>query len=1128
MKSSPRLTESLVLATLFLLFGGPPLAEGQALNLAVAENSPLNAERVLLEQPAHLSITDANLATALSLLHMSAGVPIVFSETFIPERARVSCECESMTVGEALDRLLAETNLQYAELRSQVLIEPRETLESLEPAARLVHLAAAPLQNANLRTISSLRNGATVKQQGTVTGRVTAARTGRPLSGVQVFVDGTTIGSLTDGGGEYRLTNVPAGDVVIRAQMIGYSTGEQNVSVSAGETVTANLELREEAVGLDAIVVTGAGREARVREMGTSVGRIGAAEFENAPVRNPEDILMGREPGVTVQLRSGQPGSMGHITLRGATSVSGTRNQPLIYVDGIRLYSHGLRGAQNARQGVHPLQSIAAQDIDRIEIVRGAAAATLYGSEAAAGVIQVFTKQGASGAPRWDVEIGTGVNNIGHVGPASDPTALYTRCSGEMTALSRATWEPVTMFDPTCPAGGSWLESGALWDVNASVQGGVDDFRYFVSGRHGHEEGIVGDGYADNSNFRGNFSFGVTDNLNLSFQSAYSTGTVRWIPDGDRGSGFFNNVMGGPTTHFQDSAECSALGIEVDHCLVNNRILSHQTSHQWTDHFTLGGTVRWDPSRAFDHRFTVGYDFLESLGQEIIEFGFHRPARRLGRLINYDQNRATLSADYVGSWTHDNVFGRDIGSAFSWGFQVVETQSHDYRSQADDFAGPGLATMADAASTVVTVDDQIRVVNPGIFLQEMLSFNDRLFITLGARIDGHSAFGRDFGFQTYPKVGVSYVVSDHDFWPSHMVESFRLRGALGDAGQAPGAFDATRMWSTLPGPGGQAGFTPDVLGNPDLGPERTREMEGGFEAAALDGRISLGLNVYQQDTHDALVGVQPIPSQGFLSRQLENLGHIRNRGFEVQLDGELLRLPQANWSARAHYSQNRSEAIDLGGEVAMSSQLQQIREGHPVPSFFGPRLLNPGELADPIYSDEDEYLGTPWPVHNVGIGTTLMLGQRVTFDAQGEFQGGHHVYNSTGYNMAWDGTWQPCFDTQMALAAGDQNALGNVTARDRVRCAISGAVRDPRQWLEPADFFKLRVASISYRVPERWLRGVQGATVTLSGRNFLTITDYTGLAVEANQGAGPNVMTRRDHMQIPPYRTFRLSVRTTF
>jgi TonB-dependent starch-binding outer membrane protein SusC len=1099
---------------------------GQDRNVALARSAaPGENGASLLDRTAGLDVKGVTLSSALTRLSYTTGIALAFSPSLLPSNLLVDCACRAATIRHALDRILDGTGLRYTIVGDQVVVErPRPEAPSIptmpiDRAVPILALETAPVEHALLTEVALT---------GMVVGRITDAQTFEPLAGTQVAITALGIGTLTSSAGRFTLTGVPAGTHTVSVLRIGYRAVEETVQVVAGGTAQVDISLRPEALQLDALVVTGTGREVRTREMGTAIGQVRRADFQNAPVRNPEEILMGRQPGVTVQLRSGQPGAMGHITLRGATSISATRNQPLIYVDGVRLYSHGISGAQNARQGVHALQSVAAADIERIEIVRGAAAATLYGSEAAAGVIQVFTKQGAAGAPVWEVSVGTGINTLGRVGAKSDPTNLYLRCGEPTTALARGSWTPITMFDPTCPESGSWVEPGTTWNMDASVRGGSQDFRYYVSARRSHEEGVVKPGFAENTGVRGNFEFGVTDKLTMSFNSAYSTGTIRWMPDGDRGSGFFNNLMGAATSSFQDPAVCADLGVSVDHCVVHGRLLSHQVSHQWTDHFTLGGTARWEPSTNLQHRLTLGYDYIESLGQEIILFGFHRPERRLGRLINDDHNRITLTADYVGSWTRDGLFGRDIGSAFSWGVQLVETKSQDYGSQADDFAGPGLVTMADAASARVSTDDQMRVVNPGIFLQEALSFNDRLFVTLGARLDGHSAFGREFGFQMYPKLGASYVISDHDFWPEHLVQTFRLRGALGEAGQAPGAFDATRMWATLPGPGGQAGFTPAVLGNPDLGPERTREFELGFEGTTLQDRFSLDVTVYRQDTYDALVGVQPIPSQGFLSRQLENIGHIRNQGYEVQATADLVQRRNVLWSARAHISRNDSEAIDLGGEIALSSLLQQIREGAPVPAFFGPRMLNPDEFAAPVYSEEHEYLGSPWPVRTIGLGTSLTLGQRLTLDAQGEFQGGHLMFNSSGYAISWNGAWQPCFDTQMALASNNQAALSNVTARERARCAVTSGTRDQYSWLEPADFFKLRVASLTYEVPSRFLRGVDRASVTLSGRNLLTVTDYTGLSVEANVGSGPNVMTRRDHLQIPPYRTFQLAVRTTF
>src|SRR6185312_9870735 len=190
--------------------------------------------------------------------------------------------------------------------------------------------------------------------------------------------------------------------------------------------------------------------------------------------------------------------------------------------------------------------------------------------------------------------------------------------------------------------------------------------------------------------------------------------------------------------------------------------------------------------------------------------------------------------------------------------------------------------------TVDAVDEE-RVINAGFFGQEMVSWRDRLFVTAGMRVDGNSAFGTSFGLQTYPKLSASYAISDEDFW-KHVkgVESLKLRAAMGESGKAPGAFDAVRTWDPVAAENGQPAFTPAQVGNPDLGPERTREWEAGFDASALDGRLGLVYTYYDQHTFGALIPVQQDPSNGFAGSQLINAGQLFNHGNEVTLTAELV------------------------------------------------------------------------------------------------------------------------------------------------------------------------------------------------------------------------------------------------
>jgi outer membrane receptor protein involved in Fe transport len=418
------------------------------------------------------------------------------------------------------------------------------------------------------------------------------------------------------------------------------------------------------------------------------------------------------------------------------------------------------------------------------------------------------------------------------------------------------------------------------------------------------------------------------------------------------------------------------------------------------------------------------------------------------------------------------------------------------------------------------------VVNAGLFAQEQISWRDRAFVTLGVRVDGNSAFGEDFGLQTYPKIGLAYVLSDHSFWPQ-AIETFKLRTAIGESGKAPGAFDAVRTWSPIAGDEAKPGFTPSQLGNSDLGPERTREFEVGFEASALAGRFGLDVTYFNTTTSDALINVRFPPSEGFLNTQLQNVGEVNNKGLELKLDAGIIRSEKIDWRGRVNYTQIDGKAVDLGDEPLISiGTFTEVREGHPVPSVFAPRLDNPNAKADPVFDLENEFYGPTFPDKITGIGTTLTLWGKVMFDALGEFQYGGYNINYVGYQNANRGVWRPCYAAQKKLAAvirgTDPSAANDLTALERARCAIDRTVQNAAWFIEPTDFFRLRYVTLSYQIPQRWLPGTSGGSVTLSGRNLWLSTDYSGLDPESSDQSD-NEFARREYYQLPQLRSFALS-----
>jgi len=397
----------------------------------------------------------------------------------------------------------------------------------LAKAMRHVTRAISPL----VVLLAFTAGGLAAQNTGTVQGRVTEASTGAPIIGAQVSLIGTDLGSLTNNDGRYSIENAPAGQQTVRVEFLGYGVRQQVVTVRADGTTTHDVQLRTEVISLEAVVVTGTAGRARRREIGNTVSQIDARQIELAAVSDVGDVLQGRAVGLTIMDNTGQVGAGSSIRLRGNNSIN-MSNNPLIYVDGVRLEKAATTSDGEVGQSPIPLDVLNPSDIERVEVIKGPAATTLYGTEASSGVIQIFTKRGAAGSPVWTASIDQGFHRMPHIGPAKDvnPTGLNLNdCSNE----------------PGCPSTGSWFRDGHIQRYNLSVRGGNETVNYFASGRWGRQQGVVDPQGLDEYNVRANLQFRPRQNLQISFNNLYSRRNIQWIPDGNNADGFLLNVLRG-------------------------------------------------------------------------------------------------------------------------------------------------------------------------------------------------------------------------------------------------------------------------------------------------------------------------------------------------------------------------------------------------------------------------------------------------------------------------------------------------------------------------------------------------------------------------------------------------------
>jgi len=966
------------------------------------------------------------------------------------------------------------------------------------------------------------------QQTGTVTGNVNDAQSGAILPSVQVYLVGSGLGTLTNNNGRYLIVNVPAGSYTLRAERLGYATQDMQIEVTGGGTVTQDFSLESEALGLDEIVVTGTAGAARRREVGNTISQVDVADLPDNPT-NVDGLLQARIPGMSVMQTSGNAGGGAKIRLRGNVSVAQS-NQPLIYIDGVRMRSDAFHKnvpptgypGRSGNDVASPLNNINPDDIARIEVIKGAAATTLYGTEAAAGVIQIFTKRGHQGQARWNASIEQGFQRLQKFGV--DPGL---RPSSEAAETSAGGTSDYVFINP-------WLRDAYQQKYSLSVSGGGDALQYFVSGSYSDDEGVLPNDQQTTSTVRGNFTFSPLENLQLQWNTSYTNDEFFNTAAGNNAHGLTLNVFRRDANYRGSEAR-----EDIDPLL-------GQTISTQIDHLITGGTATWTPRTNFTNRLSIGYDLAQQNNRNLRPFGF--ALAQNGILSDGRSEFETLTFDYVGTLSFDLT--GSIGSALSFGGQSVTTETQQTVAYGEDFPGPGDPTVT-TAGTKLGFELRERVVNAGFFAQNVFDISDKYFITVGGRVDGNSAFGEDFGLQFYPKVSGSWVVSDESFW-SMDGSQLKLRAAWGESGRAPGAFDAVQTYDGV-GWGGVPAFFPRVLGNADLGPERTAEWEMGFDGSFLDNRLSLDFTYYNQTTSEALFAVRQAPSTGFIdvnggNSQLENVGEINNQGIEIAANYQVIQGREWSWDIGTSISTNQSEA-GLPEEVANISVGGNgwIIDGEPVPVIRGFKVMNPDAIADPDIQPDQIY-GPNAPTQIIGVHSSLTMPGGILLSVRGEYQGGHYVtqgvaINAIGRSVIWPGCYEAYAIAGTDVSQGPLSATDpgydQLTASQRARCNPNLA--EGEFWAEPADFFKLRQVTLQFPVPEAWIPGTAGANLTLSGQNLWRWTndEWTHYDPEMGGNSDNNAISRdgvsngdflvtsiSEHIPVPA--TFTVALRVNF
>ena len=969
-------------------------------------------------------------------------------------------------------------------------------------------------------------------QGGTITGQVTDGNTRQGIAGTVVQIEGTSLGANTGQDGRYRISNVPAGRHTIIARRIGYVPARQSLTISGGLSTTVDFLLQATATSLDQVVITGTAGEQSRREIGNAVSTISAAdELSKSAAPNLSSLLNARASGVSIAQTTGRLGSGPSIQIRGVSSI-GLNNNPLIYIDGVRVNNQtgggptgsGF-GSQNS-QVAGRLNDISPEEIETIEIIKGPAAATIYGTEAANGVIQIITRKGSGAKPQFTLQIQDGSiyfrDAAGRV-----PTNYIKDATGTVVAYNGVTAEK--------DLGTPIFKTGQSRQYNLGLSGSSGLARYALSTNYENDLGIE-----PNNTLRRVSAHG---NLNLALNPTLDVGTSLNFVQANNHLGTdvgLSAMLGATLAHPLLFAKPGAAGFYP-----NVPPQYTQTLYDNSDginRFTGSVTMSHRPLSWFSQRAIVGIDYtgedaraLEKFAPaDLAPFALSAPAGQITQTLN---GTTLASADYSGTAKFNLTSA--VTSSSSVGGQFYRTEASQSVLGGMNFPGPGVNLVSATAVPLATTQTQVTNTTIGGYGQQEFSLNNRFFLTGALRIDNNSAFGEKFKLITYPKVSASWVVNEEPFWHARFINTLKLRAAYGESGRAPAAFTALRTYTPVQGPGGTNAFTAGSYGNLNLKPERGKEIEAGFESQMFN-RLSVDFTYYNKHTFDEIVAQPIAPSSGFFGNQFQNLGRVDNHGIELQANLQVLTAQALTWDIAGNYSTAHNNIVSLGGLPSLVTTTGQFNvEGRPIQSYFSRRVISatqdpttgavtdvlcdggPGKPGVACASAPFVYIGTPTPTHTGSIANTVTFFGRLRLYALVDWRGGNKLLNAN-----------ELLRCSGALGKGLCDININPQKYAAARVAESGVVNafvfnTRNQFIQDASFVKLREVSATYTLPERLLPGIRRTTFTLSARELGIRTNYRGPDPEVSS-INASGIGGSDQGIIPPLSRLTATLNFTF
>ena len=1008
-----------------------------------------------------------------------------------------------------------------------------------------------------------------------ISGKVTDER-GNGVPGASVTIKNDNAGASTNADGTYQIfANIKPGKHTIIFSGVGLKNAEQTITVTANGEYTLNSQLSADPLGLDEVIVTGTSAGTTKKQLGSYISTVRGNELTKGATGNVLAALQGKTAGAQITQNSGDPSGGMSVRLRGISSVNSS-SEPLYIIDGVIINNATNRVTNTSGNydgnnfvgtiGQNRLADINPADIDRIEVLNGAAAAAIYGSRANAGVVQIFTKRGSTGAPvvsfsssvmfsklRKSVEVNQSPTKFG--GP-TDGVGAQTQ---DILAPALTNTTPVTRYDYNDYI----FRSAVGTDNTVSIAGGKDNTKYYASGSYFNNEGIIKNTDFRRYSFRVNLDQALGNKVNFNIGINYINSLSNEKPDGNS---FFSpmnsiNIIGNFHDLFTRDVFGNIKAIGERGRVNPVSVIEDIKQQQETNRLIAGVGLKIRPFRGMSVDYMLGIDQYAQRGQTVIPpFAYNVSDGFFGGGAALDATRNGYASSAANNFfqinnelnaTYQFNINESIGSTTQVGYSV-QFERNNYALVQGRGLAPFISTANAATTALPSADERSEISVSGYYIQQNFKFKNIFFLSGAVRVDGSSVYDKSQRSQVYTKASGSYVISEQEFWKKMTLNKYwnfaKLRVAYGQSGNLTGigAYSRFNSYSGNSFVSRASLVSSTVLANELVKPERQTELEFGVELGFLDGRVNLQTNIYTKKVKDLLLNRFIAPTTGY-SSFLNNFGSLENKGFEIMLTGKPVQNKDMSWTVTGIYNHNRNKAKNITQALTLlatnAGAPVAIIEGQPIGVFYGAffaldggnnlvknasgfpqgeRGVQTGPLTYNVTRDANGLPVTSNPLLRKVIGdpnpdyTTTLVNEftykKASLRIQLDAVKGVDVFNA---------------DWRTRQGVGNGKEAEKEQTGVYPRGYINSFYATVEQWrIDDGSFVKLREISLSYSFGKvKWFKDI---TASIAGRNLKSWDNYKGYDPEVNAGGQSTILRGIDFGAVPIPKTFSVGISAKF